>query len=395
VHQVFKTIDIRSYKTRAKQTGFFIMKPILPITLLLMAGFTHNLSYAAKESDHGHEEQHAHDDEQAHQANNKSDDNHDHEKEHNNTEEHSGEHADEKSHQHEDEQDHDKAHGDKDDHGDDHGDEGGHEEELTTKINRNIAVQVGIQTALPRSQVLNQSIISYGSLTTGPTQLSHVRARYTGLIKSVKPDIGDAVKRGDLLARVESNESLKVYNILAPIAGTIIQRHANTGEVTEDQVLFSIANFKTLWAEFRIYHAQQSEISADQTVNIHVNDQVIAGKIAHIIPALNKPYQLARVQFNNEVHGLSPGLLVEGHIVTASIPVTLAVMKSAIQSMGEQQGVFVQQGDQYKFTPLQLGRSDDAYAEVLSGLEAKQSYVSKNSYLIKADIEKSEAEHEH
>ena len=332
------------------------MKPILPITLLLLAGFTYNLSYAANESDHGHEE-----------------------------------HADEKSHQHEDKQSPGEAHAPKDD----HGDEGGHEEELTTKIDHNMAAQVGIQTTLPRSQELNQTIISYGSLTTGPTQLSHVRARYTGMIKSVKPDIGDTVKRGDLLARVESNESLKVYSILAPIAGTIIQRHANTGEVTQDQVLFSIANYETLWAEFRIYHAQQSQISAGQTVNIHVNDQVIAGKIAHIIPALNKPYQLARVQFNNQKHGLSPGLLVEGHIVTASIPVKLAVMKSAIQSMGEQQGVFVHQGDQYKFTPLQLGLSDDTYVEVLSGLEAKQSYVSKNSYLIKADIEKSEAEHEH
>lgn len=371
------------------------MKPILSITLLLLAGFTHNLSYAAKESDQGHEKQRAHDHEQEYQVHNNTDDNHEHEEEHNSTEEHAGEHADEKSHQHGDEQSHNETHGDKDDHGDDHGDEGGHEEELATKIDRAMAAQVGIQTALPRSQQLSQTIISYGSLTTGPTQLSHVRARYTGMIKSVRPDIGDAVKRGDLLARVESNESLKVYNMLAPIAGTIIQRHANTGEVTEDQVLFSIANFKTLWAEFRIYHAQQSQISAGQTVNIHVNDQVIAGKIAHIIPALNKPYQLARVQFNNEVHGLSPGLLVEGHIVTGNIPVTLAVMKSAIQSMGEQQGVFVQQGDQYKFTPLQLGRSDDTYAEVLSGLKAEQSYVSKNSYLIKADIEKSEAEHAH
>jgi len=339
------------------------MKPILPITLLLLAGFTHTFSYAAKEHDNEHQQE--------------------------------GQHADEKNHQHEDEQGHDETQGHKDDHGDDHGDEGKHEEELITKIDRKIAAQVGIETALPRSQELNQAIISYGSLTTGPTQLSHVRARYTGMIKSVKPDIGDAVKRGDLLARVESNESLKVYNMLAPIAGTIIERHANTGEVTEDQVLFSIANFKTLWAEFRIYHAQQSQVSAGQTVNIHVNDQVIAGKIAHIIPALNKPYQLARVQFNNEVHGLSPGLLVEGHVVTGNIPVKLAVMKSAIQSMGEQQGVFVHQGDQYKFTPLQLGLSDDTYVEVLSGLEAKQSYVSKNSYLIKADIEKSEAEHEH
>jgi len=286
---------------------------------------------------------------------------------------------------------HDKAHGHKDDHKDEHG----HEEELTTMIEQNMAAQVGIQTSLPGPQVLNQTIISYGSLTTGPQQLSHVRARYTGMIKSVKSDIGDIVKRGDLLARVESNESLKVYNILAPIDGTLIQRHANTGEVTQDQVLFSIANFDILWAEFRIYPTQQSQVSADQTVKININEQVITGKIAHIIPALNKPYQLARVQFNNQKYGLSPGLLVEGHIVIGKIPVALAVVKSAIQSMGEQRGVFVQEGDKYEFAPLQFGRTDDTYAEVLSGLTARQSYVSKNSYLIKADIEKSEAEHEH
>jgi len=347
------------------------MKPILPITLLLLAGFTHNLSYAAKENDHGHEEQHAHD----------------HEVEKSNTDEH----ADEKNNQHEDEHVHDDAHG----HKDDHGDEDGHEEELATKIDHNMAAQVGIQTTLPRSQVLNQTIISYGSLTTGPKQLSHVRARYTGMIKSVKPNIGDVVKRGDLLARVESNESLKVYNILAPIDGTLIQRHANTGEVTQDQVLFSIANFDTLWAEFRIYPGQQSQVSAGQRVDIHVNDKIITGKIAHIIPALNKPYQLARVQFNNQKYGMSPGLLVEGHIVTGNMTVALAVVKDAIQTMGEQRGVYIQQGEQYEFAPLQLGRSDDTYTEVLSGLTTKQSYVSKNSYLIKADIEKSEAEHEH
>ncbi len=258
-----------------------------------------------------------------------------------------------------------------------------------------MAEQVGIETALPRSRVLNQTIVSYGSLSTGPKQLSHVRARYTGMIKSVKPDIGDSVSRGDLLARVESNESLKVYNILAPIAGIVIQRHANTGEVTQDQVLFSIANFDTLWAEFRIYPAQQSKVSAGQTVNININERVISGRIEHIIPAINKPYQLARVRFDNRALGLSPGLLVEGHIVTGTVPVTLAVVKPAIQTMGEQRGVFVQEGDRYEFKPLQLGRSDDTYTEVLGGLSAGQPYVSKNSYLIKADIEKSEAEHEH
>ena len=57
--------------------------------------------------------------------------------------------------------------------------------------------------------------------------------------------------------------------------------------------------------------------------------------------------------------------------------------------------MFVKHGEEYIFTPLILGRRDDSHYEVLDGLEAGDEYVSVNSYLIKADIEKSEAEHEH
>ena len=306
----------------------------------------------------------------------------------------------EDEHKHEDDE-HDQSHHDegekeqRHDEGHAHGDKHGHDEAQHTRISAKMAAQLGIRTASAKSQVLRQSIIVYGSLTTGPEQLSHVRARYSGLITSVKAMIGDTIKKGDLLAEVESNESLKIYRILAPISGTIIQRHANTGEITQDQVLFSIANFDSLWAEFRIYPSQQSAIKVGQSAHIDVDKGEFGGTIQHVIPALDKPYQLARVKFNNRTKGLSPGLLVEGHIVVARFKVDLAIEKAAIQTLGEQQGIFVTSGDEYVFTPVQLGRSDDRYAEVLSGMTPGQRYVIENSYLIKADIEKSEAEHKH
>ena len=255
-----------------------------------------------------------------------------------------------------------------------------------------MAVQVGIETVSASSQVLYQTIVAYGSLKAGPEQLSHVRARYSGMIKSVKLTLGDKVKRGDLLAEVESNDSLKVYQLHAPITGTIIQRHANIGEVTQDQVLFTIANYDTLWAEFRIYPSQQSVVKPGQLARIVINDSELGGPIQHIIPALDKPYQLARVVFDNRTKGQAPGLLVEGHIMVDEFTVNLAVEKDAVQSMDEKSGVFIKQGDEYIFSPLKLGRSDDRYIEVLSGLLPDQKYVNKNSYLIKADIKKSEVE---
>lgn len=308
------------------------------------------------------------------------------------TEQHSveehGEHEKEGAH------DHDQVH---EEHGQDsgHDDEHAHEEEKATRIDDEMAARVGVETAKASSRILNQGIVAYGSLMTGPEQLSHVRARYSGMIKSVKRTLGDKVKPGDLLAQVESNDSLKTYSVRAPIPGIVIQRHANSGEVTQEQILFSIANFDTLWAEFRIYPTQQSLVKAGQPVRIMVNDLLIKGSIEHIIPVLDKPYQLARVIVDNQALHLSPGLLAEGNIVVATFSAKLAVDKNAIQNMGEQSGVFIKQGAEYIFAPLKLGRSDDRYVEVLSGLSTGQDYVSKNSYLIKADIEKPEAEHEH
>ena len=66
--------------------------------------------------------------------------------------------------------------------------------------------------------------------------------------------------------------------------------------------------------------------------------------------------------------------------------------KEAIQELGGRLGVFVKEDESYEFTPLNLGKSDDNLIEVISGIEKGSEYVSKNSYLIKADILKSEAE---
>jgi cobalt-zinc-cadmium efflux system membrane fusion protein len=44
---------------------------------------------------------------------------------------------------------------------------------------------------------------------------------------------------------------------------------------------------------------------------------------------------------------------------------------------------------------LDLGRRDSDRIEVLGGLEAGTRYVTTNSYLLKADIEKSGASHDH
>jgi len=321
----------------------------------------------------------------------------DHEHEHEAKDQHAPHHEDGDHDKHEDHVDHHEDGNDHDKHGheNDGEDEHGHDEESSSRINSDMAQQVGIVTTSADAQELHQTITVYGNLVSGPEQLSHVRARFEGLVKSVQFTIGDTVKTGDVLAEIESNESLKIYKIRSPISGRIVQRHANSGEVTKDQILFSIANFDTVWAELRVYPAQQSSVAEGQSVHVLTTNGDVESKIKHVVPSMDSPYQLARVKLDNSKQTLSPGLMVEAQLEIGRFPVSLAVAKDAIQNLGGRQGVFVKHGDEYTFTPLVLGRGDDHFYEVIDGLDSSAEYVSQNSYLIKADIEKSEAEHEH
>ena len=51
--------------------------------------------------------------------------------------------------------------------------------------------------------------------------------------------------------------------------------------------------------------------------------------------------------------------------------------------------------EEYEVRMLDLGRQDGEWIEVLGGIEIGTRYVTLNSYLVKADIEKSGASHDH
>lgn len=308
--------------------------------------------------------------------------------------------ADESEHHREHAHDHarnqENKHGHNEDHDEDGHDEDGHDKNGMTKINDNMAKKAGITTAVAGTQSILQTITTFGRLMTGPEQTSHVRARFPGIIKSVNVSIGDTVKTGALLAVIESNESLKKYELRAPITGTITQRHANTGEMTQNQVLFSIANFDTLWAELRVFPSQNSSLKVGQTVHIITGAQELKSTISHIIPTVDDaPYLIARAKVDGSGSPLFPGLMIEGRVVISKFETPIAVNNAGLQIMGNETGVFVKQHNEYIFTPLVIGRTDNEFTEVLSGIKKGAQYVTENSYLIKADIEKSEAEHEH
>ena len=265
-----------------------------------------------------------------------------------------------------------------------------------TRIAADIAEKAGIQTTEAGPGSIERTLTTYGQLTIAPEQIARVRARFPGVITKVNVRLGDRVAKGDRLAKVESNESLKTYDLRSPIDGVVTERQISVGEVAGEQPLFAIADLTTLWAELRVFPGQRTEVAVGQKVRLQAEGFDQRASISHLLPSPdNAPYTLARVEVDNPAGTLSPGLLVAGDIVVETLDVPLAVENRALQSFRDWSVVFIQVDDTYEIRPLELGRSDGTWIEVLDGLQVGDRYVVDNSYLIKADIEKSGASHDH
>ena len=273
--------------------------------------------------------------------------------------------------------------------------EGNHNKEVAV-ISDSIANASGIETAVVSAGQLHNLTTLFGNVTTDPASLSHIRARFDGVISDVTVNLGDKVKSGDTLATVESNESLKRYQVTSPFTGTIIGRHANAGELSNGQILFSIANYDYVWAQLKIFPKQRASIKSGQKVWLSNADFVQESSISHTVPSsAGKPYTLAFVKLSNTDGNWPVGALAKAQVKTATQDIPLLIPKTAIQQYKRQKVVFVKKGNEYHPRHITLGLADNKNIEVLQGLETGERVVSQNSYLIKADLEKSEAGHDH
>lgn len=263
---------------------------------------------------------------------------------------------------------------------------------MTTKI----AQASGLTTAIAGEGLLQERLKLYGNIVADPLRVSHIQARYPGLIRSVQPTIGARVKAGDVLATVESNESLRAYPLLAPIDGVVVERHSNPGEFTADRVLFTLLDESILELHLQVFPADAGKIKTGQAITIHANGQQSQTRTEYITPRHGEtPTLEVHAPVDNSAGNWVPNQAVEGWVDIAQTPVALMVDNRALQSFRDWQVVFIQVGNTYEIRPLELGRTDGQFTEVLSGLNAGDSYVVENSFLLKSDLEKSGAAHDH
>lgn len=259
----------------------------------------------------------------------------------------------------------------------------------------------GIVVVAAGPGAIQETLTLTGRIMLQPSARAEVHAPYPGPVRVVNRNIGDAVRRGETLARVESAESLQTYSIVTPIAGVVLERQTNIGDVTSDEPLFVVGDLSRLQAELNVATRDIGRISSGQNVIITGLDGAarIEARIATVLPTADAHSQtlIARAPFTTSAGSqLRPGMAVRGAVVLTQQDVPVAVTTDAVQTLEGRQVVFVRVApEQYEARPVTLGRAGRDMVEITSGLNADEAYVSENAFLVKAEIGKGSASHDH
>ena len=267
-----------------------------------------------------------------------------------------------------------------------------------TTIPDEIADEAGVETEIAGPGMVRDLLTLSGEVTLSPSATASVRATYPGPVKSVSVNVGDYVRRGAPLARVESSSSLQEYTITAPKSGTITERNTNAGDVAASEPLFVISDFEQLEAYLHVFPRDASRVKQGQVVRLGVagGDLSVDTAISRFLPVTGSGSQtrvaVASVPADS---GLQPGMRLMAEVVVAENEAPLVVKESGLQSFRDFTVVYAKVDETYEVRMLELGNSDGEQIEVLGGLRPGEEYVTENSFLIKADIDKSGASHDH
>lgn len=190
------------------------------------------------------------------------------------------------------------------------------------------------------------------------------------------------------------DDALTQYALVAPFGGTVITRHIARGEAvdSEDQA-FLLANLNDIWIDITVYPRDLGRVRRGQEVAFDLGEgrEGVRGRIDFVTPHVSDDTRTAsaRTTIPNPDGLLRPGMFVKARIMTGNDSAAIRVPKTAVQRFEEGMVVFVG-NEKGEFTPrpVQVGRTNGEFAEIVSGLKSGETFVSQGAFTLKAQLSK-------
>ena len=247
---------------------------------------------------------------------------------------------------------------------------------------------------------LGMTLKAAGRVSANLNKTAKVTPTLGGRLVKLNFDLNDRVKAGDVLALVESPELLgKQLELKAPIDGVIIERTATIGELVEKgNAVCTISEPAQLWVIAEIKERDIAAVKVGQESSFTVlpypqeqfHDKVVL--IGNQVEAASRTLEV-RIAADNTDGRLKPGMFADVEIVTTVLENVLQISDRSLQTEGEEQIVFVAQGDnKFEKRVVKLGLEQQHRVQVLDGLKAGDKVVTEGSFILKSELLKGEME---
>ncbi len=258
------------------------------------------------------------------------------------------------------------------------------------ELSEEMARKVGIQVHEAEGGTISKASVFPAEIKLNRDRTAAVSARYSSLVRQVFAEIGDTVRKGDVLAALENRDTMAVYSVSAPLDGVIIAKNLAVGETAgDDRVLFEVADLSTVWADIGIFPKYQHLLRKDMPVEFIAHDGHSArGAIQYISPIINHETRTftARCILEGADEDFTPGAFVRARINLETAAVPVAVPREAVQTLEGEPVVFIPDGHAFQTRPVRLGLADEHRVEIQEGLQPGDAYVAVGAFSLKAEL---------
>ena len=237
-----------------------------------------------------------------------------------------------------------------------------------------------------------------GRLSANLNKTARITSTLEGRLVKFNVDLSDQVKKGDVLAIVESPELLgKELEIKSPIAGIVTNRAATTGElVDKSKEILTVSDPSALWLIAEVKERDIAAVKVGQEVTFQVlsyPSEKFSGTVVLTGNQVEEDSRTLEVRISvaNPQGLLKPGMFADVSIVTTVLENVLVIPDEALQTAGEEQIVFVALDDtRFERRVVKVGLEQDGNVQVLSGVVPEEKVITRGSFVLKSEMLKSE-----
>jgi membrane fusion protein, heavy metal efflux system len=255
-----------------------------------------------------------------------------------------------------------------------------------------------IETEKVSAKTLIQKDTLFGVISVPDNKLFNLHAAYPGLVKTMRVKVGDKVKKGQVIATLLNTQTLQNYSLISPSDGEVSGVFANVGEKAENSALVEVTDLSEVWVDLSAFPENIERLAIGQKIELYDlhQHQRVSSSISYIAPKMTGGHiARARAIVSNQQGHWRPGMHIKADIEISQSDTEMAVRTSAIQSFRDMPVVFAKFGSTFEVRMVELGDSDGEYIEVLGGIAPGTEYVTSNSFLLKAEVLKDGASHDH